>query len=246
MHDSDKFTCVFKDSKEKEICANRLDEQYEEHPEGKWSNNCVMTCILERKKKKKEKDLLPWWVKWSFRQYCRQRNLFLAEFLMTWKQNSLHLDTRSVWPQNPGSLCCAHTALLVNSSSTVKKWSPCQSHFTIWQFGSQSSLRIFKRDSLRRKLIQKFSSIHLCTKLIPVDNGDSDWIGDCSDSSTPCLRWGYQGARLNIVHSKIPKPSITLIYQLVIYLPQCTDLLVLHRVICLCQTCKRQKHYFSQ
>lgn len=55
MHDSDKFTCVFKDSKEKEICANRLDEQYEEHPEGKWSNNCVMTCILERKKKKKKK-----------------------------------------------------------------------------------------------------------------------------------------------------------------------------------------------
>lgn len=155
---------------------------------------------------------------------------------MTWKQNSLHLDTRSVWPQNPGSLCCAHTALLVHSSSTVK-WSPCQSHFTIWQFGSQSGLRIFKLDSLRRKLIQKLSSIHLCTctKLVPVNNGDSDWIGDCSDSSKPCLRWAYQGARLNLVHSKIPKPSITLIYQLVIYLPQCTDLLVLHRVICLCQ-----------
>ena len=39
------------ETKEKGFCANRLEKQYEAHPEGKWSNYCVMTCILERKKK---------------------------------------------------------------------------------------------------------------------------------------------------------------------------------------------------
>lgn len=45
----EKFAYVFRDSKKKVACANRLEKQYEEHPEGKWSNDCVMTCILERK-----------------------------------------------------------------------------------------------------------------------------------------------------------------------------------------------------
>lgn len=35
MYDSDKFTYVFRDSKEKGVCANRLEKQCEEHPEGK-------------------------------------------------------------------------------------------------------------------------------------------------------------------------------------------------------------------
>lgn len=50
MYDSRKFMYVLWDSEEKGFWINRLEKQCEEHPEGEWSNNCVMTHILVRKK----------------------------------------------------------------------------------------------------------------------------------------------------------------------------------------------------
>lgn len=49
-YDSHKFMYMFWDSEDKGFSINKLEKQYEEHPEGKWSNNCVMTRISERKK----------------------------------------------------------------------------------------------------------------------------------------------------------------------------------------------------
>lgn len=79
VYGSDKFMYVFWDSEEKRFWINRFEKQYEERPEGKWSNNCVMTCILVRKNINCHGELS------DHLDICRQKNHCPAEFLMTWE-----------------------------------------------------------------------------------------------------------------------------------------------------------------
>lgn len=132
------------------------------------------------------------------------------------------------------SLGYVHAAGLVQNSGTVLSWA---FRFTTQHFGLESDLSTLKPDSL----LQSFLSLHSSPQSIM--ERARDWTGEWSFRRH--MRYEYQGNRLSLIQSKMPKPSIISIYQVIIHLRQSTDLLMLHGVMHLHNHVQRDRNIVS-